>query len=114
DGLDIAYVHLHAAGGKWSMEILQTTTHVYEKEWVEKLRDAIKLSALDYMLLHTDFGHYIGRAVNAFIAANDLEHKVDMIASHGHTTFHLPLRGMTGQIGDGAAIAAETGLPVIS
>jgi anhydro-N-acetylmuramic acid kinase len=39
---------------------------------------------------------------------------VDLIASHGHTTFHVPARRMTGQVGDGAAIAAQTGLPVIS
>ncbi|MCG7857570.1 anhydro-N-acetylmuramic acid kinase [Flavihumibacter sediminis] len=114
DGLDIAYVHLHAAGGNWSMDIQHSETHPYTPEWAEKLRNAINLSALDYMLLHADYGHYIGKAVNDFIARFGLEHKVDMIASHGHTTFHLPLRGMTGQIGDGAAIAAETALPVIS
>ena len=114
DGLDIVYVHLHAAGGSWSMDIQHSFTHPYPAEWVERLKGATALSGLDYMLLHTDYGHYIGKAVNAFIERFGLEHKVDMIASHGHTTFHLPLRGMTGQVGDGAAIAAETGLPVIS
>jgi anhydro-N-acetylmuramic acid kinase len=43
-----------------------------------------------------------------------LDHKVNLIASHGHTTFHLPAQKMTHQLGDGAAIAAITGLPVIS
>ena len=36
------------------------------------------------------------------------------MASHRHTTFHEPGNKMTGQIGDGAAIAAETRLPVVS
>ena len=37
-----------------------------------------------------------------------------LVASHGHTTFHLPSRQMTAQLGDGAAIAAETQLPVVT
>ncbi|GAO41617.1 putative anhydro-N-acetylmuramic acid kinase [Flavihumibacter petaseus NBRC 106054] len=114
DGLDIAYVHLQETGGKWSVEIQYATCLPYSHEWQEKLRSAIHLTALDYMLLHADYGHFIGQAVNQFIETHGLWHKVDMIASHGHTTFHLPLRSMTGQLGDGAAIAAETGLPVIS
>ena len=45
---------------------------------------------------------------------NNLHHQVSIIASHGHTTFHLPEKKMTHQLGDGAAIAAETKLPVVS
>ncbi|RYG54070.1 MAG: hypothetical protein EOO01_02575 [Chitinophagaceae bacterium] len=52
--------------------------------------------------------------VNRFIDENSLHYKVGMIASHGHTTFHVPHRKMTAQLGDGAAIAAETGLPVVT
>ncbi|HEY8898263.1 MAG TPA: anhydro-N-acetylmuramic acid kinase, partial [Niastella sp.] len=36
------------------------------------------------------------------------------IASHGHTTFHSPAGRMTAQLGDGAAIAAVTGINVVS
>ena len=57
DGLDIAYVYLHETGGRWSMEIQHTYCHHYTEEWVEKLRNAINLSARDYMLLHADYGH---------------------------------------------------------
>ncbi|MBS1563687.1 MAG: anhydro-N-acetylmuramic acid kinase, partial [Bacteroidetes bacterium] len=111
DGLDIAYVHFHETGGKWSYELLQAETLPYAPEWAARLRTAIGLSALDYQLLHADYGHYIGREVNRFIETHGLHHKVDVIGSHGHTTFHMPARRMTGQVGDGAAIAAETGLP---
>jgi anhydro-N-acetylmuramic acid kinase len=36
-----------------------------------------------------------------------------LVASHGHTVFHYPKNGFTTQIGDGAALAAECGLPVV-
>ena len=114
DGLDIAYVHLHETGGKWSYEILAAECVDYTAEWKQKLTNDIHLSGLDYQLLHTAYGHFIGEKVNHFINENRLQHKVDLIASHGHTTFHLPKQKMTAQIGDGAAIAAETQLPVVS
>jgi anhydro-N-acetylmuramic acid kinase len=64
--------------------------------------------------LHTSYGKHIGSQVNTFIEENSLEHQVQLIASHGHTTFHVPHLGMTAQLGDGAAIAAETGINVVS
>ncbi|MDZ4793505.1 MAG: anhydro-N-acetylmuramic acid kinase, partial [Bacteroidota bacterium] len=57
---------------------------------------------------------YTGQLVNHFIEDHQLQYKVAVIASHGHTTFHMPARKMTAQLGDGAAIAAETRLPVVS
>lgn len=114
DGLDIAFVEFQETGGKWTFEIIQADCAEYCKEWEEKLRNAVTLSALDYQLLHADYGHYIGQQVNAFIAKHGLEHKVNLVASHGHTSFHLPQLQMTAQLGDGAAIAAETRLNVVS
>ncbi|MEO5682235.1 MAG: anhydro-N-acetylmuramic acid kinase [Chitinophagaceae bacterium] len=114
DGLDIAYVHLHQAGGKWTYEILHTQCEPYCAAWLDKLSNAVKLPAVDYQLLHTAYGHYTGAVVNKFIDDNNLHHQVHLVASHGHTTFHLPKQQMTGQLGDGAAIAAVTGLPVVS
>ncbi|MFV0604616.1 MAG: anhydro-N-acetylmuramic acid kinase [Niabella sp.] len=114
DGLDIAFVEFLENGGKWSFEILEADCYSYSDEWIDRLKAATMLSALDYQILHCDYGHYLGQQVNKFIAANSLQYRVGMIASHGHTTFHLPAKRMTGQIGDGAAIAAETGLPVVS
>ncbi|MGG9971315.1 anhydro-N-acetylmuramic acid kinase [Ferruginibacter sp. SUN002] len=114
DGLDIAYVVFEETGGKWNYEIIQGECIAYTDEWTNKLKTAIDLSALNYQLLHTAYGHYIGEKINEFITANNLEHKVHLIASHGHTTFHVPAKKMTAQLGDGAAIAATTKLPVVS
>lgn len=114
DGLDIVFAEFHENGGKWSYEIAEAGCYPYPKEWVARLTAATGLPALDYQLLHTAYGHYLGEQVNRFIEEKKLHYKVALVASHGHTTFHLPDQRMTAQLGDGAAIAAETKLPVVS
>ncbi|MEO9021971.1 MAG: anhydro-N-acetylmuramic acid kinase [Ginsengibacter sp.] len=114
DGLDICFVELNETAGKWEYEIKCAACAEYTGEWTRKLKDAIHLPALQYQLLHTDYGHYLGTMVNDFIEKFQLHHKVSLIASHGHTTFHFPEKKMTHQLGDGAAIAAVTELPVVS
>lgn len=39
---------------------------------------------------------------------------VDVVGFHGHTILHRPKDGITRQIGDGALLAALTGIPVVS
>jgi anhydro-N-acetylmuramic acid kinase len=78
------------------------------------LRHATSLNALDYQLLHAEYGHYLGQQVNKFIDEYNIQFQVQLIASHGHTTFHVPSKKMTAQLGDGAAIAAVTGINVVS
>ena len=114
DGLDIAFVELLESAGKWSFKIIHANCDKYTDELIIELRDAHQLNALDYQLLHASFGHYIGSRVNDFIETNNLDHQVHLVVSHGHTTFHLPEKLMTAQLGDGAAIAAETKLPVVT
>jgi len=114
DGLDIAFVEFQEKAGKWNYEIIKAACKEYDIEWQAKLRDAIELSARDYQLLHTEYGKYLGEKVNEFIEDHQLHHQVNLIASHGHTTFHLPEKRMTHQLGEGAAIAAETRLPVVT
>ena len=113
DGLDIAFIHFHENAGTWNFEIVHAECYPYSTEWINKLQSSVQLNALDYQLLHAEYGHYLGAAVNAFINQYQLQYQVQLIASHGHTTFHVPHKRMTAQLGDGAAIAAETGIPVI-
>ncbi len=114
DGLDIVFAEIQENGGKWTYEIQFADCYSYTDEWINKLKQATSLSALDYQLLHTEYGHYLGQQVNRFIDENELQYKVALVASHGHTTFHIPAKKMTAQLGDGAAIAATTQLPVVS
>jgi anhydro-N-acetylmuramic acid kinase len=114
DGLDIVFAHLDFNAGKWNYEIKQKTCYPYSEEWTIKLRSAQTLSAYDYLVLHTEYGHYLGQQVNRFVNDNGLQFQVQLISSHGHTVFHFPGKHMTAQLGDGAAIAAETGINTIS
>ena len=114
DGLDIAFVEFHEQAGAWAYEIKVAECYAYSPEWVDKLKKATTLNAAEYQLLHTAYGHYTGQLVNAFIEEHGLHYQVQLIASHGHTTFHMPAQKMTAQLGDGAAIAAVTGINVVS
>ncbi|HVM87769.1 MAG TPA: anhydro-N-acetylmuramic acid kinase [Puia sp.] len=114
DGLDIAYVHLHENAGRWNFEIIMADCYEYDETWRNKLQSATKMSAFDYQLLDVSYGHYLGERVNSFIAENNLQFQVQLVTSHGHTTFHLPEKKMTAQIGNGAALAAVTGINVVN
>lgn len=114
DGLDIAYVEFNETAGNWNYEIKCAACIEYENEWIEKLKSAVDLPAKEYQLLHASYGRFLGEKVNEFIEKFQLHHKVSLIASHGHTTFHIPEKRMTHQLGDGAALAAKTQLPVVS
>jgi anhydro-N-acetylmuramic acid kinase len=114
DGLDIVFAEFQEQGGQWSYELIQAGCLPYPEKWKVRLSGATGLSARDYLLLHSEYGHYTGQQVNAFIEQHQLHYKVAVIGSHGHTTYHLPNQQMTAQLGDGSAIAAVTQLPVVS
>ena len=114
DGLDIAFVQFQETGGKWSYEIIAADCYEYDESWINELSHATDLNARDYLLLDARYGQYLGKKINYFIEQNDLHHQVNLISSHGHTTFHEPGQLMTAQLGSGAAIAAATRLPVVS
>src|SRR5450432_2796342 len=86
DGLDIAYVHLQERAGKWEYEFVHTQCRPYPDAWRDRLATAPALSALDYQLLHADYGNWLGGQVLDFIAEQGLAYQVQLIASHGHTS----------------------------
>jgi anhydro-N-acetylmuramic acid kinase len=114
DGLDLAFAEFEVTGNRWSYQILSADCYPYPEEWIEKLSTATRLPARDYMQLHVDYGHLLGTFVNRFIEAHQLQYKVQLIGSHGHTTFHNPATRLTHQLGEGAALAATTGINVVS
>lgn len=112
DGLDLAYCELEFMNQKWTFRIGPAETIPYDEKWKVRLTQLEHQPAFIYPKTDLFYGKYIGQCINAFIKKNNL--KVDLIASHGHTVFHQPENGFTAQIGNGASIHAETGLPVVS
>lgn len=107
DGLDLAYCDINDRG----FRILAAETIPYPDAWARRLSALENATAYEYALADMELGHYFGRCVNHF--RHDHPGPVEAVASHGHTIFHQPQLRLTAQIGNGDAIAAETGLPVI-
>ncbi len=112
DGLDICFARFEKENSIWKFQILKAETVSYSKDIEDQLRNSIHLSAEKLLELHSEYGFYLGRAVENFITKNKIEN-IDVISSHGHTVFHQPQKKFTLQIGDGRAIKIETGLPVV-
>jgi len=53
-------------------------------------------------------------AVNTFLTANSVDRStIAVIGYHGQTVLHRPKEKLTVQLGDGAALARQTGIPVV-
>jgi anhydro-N-acetylmuramic acid kinase len=113
DGLDIAYCLFTCKAGGWSFKIGCAETIPYTTGWHKKLASAQLLGSAELLQLHAEYGTYLGQACRKFIARHVIS-DVDFIASHGHTIFHQPAKGFTFQLGDGNAIHATSGYPVVN
>ncbi len=111
DGLDMAICEFQLDSGNWSYSILHAETLIYPTELSQRLKKAYSSTASELAKLNSDFGRFIGTLANQLI--NKTKIKVDLIASHGHTIFHEPEKGYTLQIGNGAEIAAQTGITTV-
>lgn len=108
DGLDIAYCEFT---DDRNFQLLAAETYNYPAAWQERLASLHLASAEEYARADAELGRYFGEKVQHF---RDIHPgRVDYIASHGHTVFHQPENGFTAQIGDGNAIHAVTGIPVV-
>jgi anhydro-N-acetylmuramic acid kinase len=111
DGLDMAYCIFEKEKNNWSYKISHAKTFDYPDEWKNRL---LKLEIADAHQLaqaHAEYGKYCGTLIKCFMEETGL--KPNYISSHGQTIFHRPDLGYTFQLGDGAAIAATTGITTI-
>ena len=111
DGLDIAYCEF-SKNEDWSFKIIERTTIDYNDNWKFRLRNCMTLSEPELKTLDFDLGQFWGIETKKFIDKNSLE--VDFIASHGHTVFHQPEKGITLQIGDAQELSKQTKSNIIS
>jgi len=114
DGVDLALCVFEQRGTQWSFQILQSDCVPLGAEWEERLIQLPEENAEAYLQAHAEFGHFLGATARAFLENKEADWPVDLIASHGHTIFHQPAKKYTGQIGDGSAIAAQTGIDTLS
>ncbi|MDF1863219.1 MAG: anhydro-N-acetylmuramic acid kinase [Saprospiraceae bacterium] len=117
DGLDIAFCEFQlerknkkeVSVSNW--ELLEAETIPFSDKWAERLLGLPFQNARIYAQTDTYFGYYLGELIQGFLKKHQI--KPEAIASHGHTIFHDPEKRFTAQIGNGAAIAANVGIPVI-
>lgn len=114
DGLDVVYVPFHEKGGKWEYYLEAAECFSYPPALLSQLKQIPHLDALSYKRLDVAMGKFIGECILAFVEKYGLHYRVDLIGSHGHTGFHRPAEGWSDQLGNGAVIAAMTGLPVVT
>ena len=112
DGIDLILCRFHKDHEKWHYHIRKAETVEYSTDWKSKLNEAANLDAGSFLLLHNEYGVYIGEQVKNFLGSAVSD--VDLVASHGHTIFHQPDRRLTFQLGSGAAIAASCRITTIS
>lgn len=94
----------------WNIHFARTIP--YPAEWISTFKSLPAASARELVIADTALGHYYGAMINQMLKEHSLT--VDLIASHGHTIFHFPELKTTTQIGDGAAIVAETGIDTVT
>ncbi|MBK7028893.1 MAG: anhydro-N-acetylmuramic acid kinase [Bacteroidales bacterium] len=111
DGIDLAHCTFRIKESEYTFQLNACRTYPFSKEWSTRLNSLPESSALEYAMTHTALGKLLGTLVNEFL--KEFPFKVDYVASHGQTIFHQPAKGYTSQIGEGAAIAAMCGYPVI-
>lgn len=112
DGLDIAYCIFIQRKNKWKYSIEKAITYHYPDKWWKRLKNAHRLTAYELIKLHNEYGAYIGDLINTFL--NNINKKVDLISSHGHTIYHQPADNLTFQAGSGMEIARRTNITTIS
>ncbi|WP_321334900.1 anhydro-N-acetylmuramic acid kinase [uncultured Bacteroides sp.] len=113
DGLDVCCCTFTKEEEKWNFNINCAKGYSYPEDLKQKLgTGAQQMSALEFITFHSAYGQFLGKRVNEFM--NEFVVKPDIIASHGHTIFHEPKKKIMFQVGDGAAIAAETRIPTVS
>ncbi|MCT4636108.1 MAG: anhydro-N-acetylmuramic acid kinase [Bacteroidales bacterium] len=110
DGLDIAICKIDKQDIS-NTQILHAETIKYDIQMQNRLKNAHFLSGFDLLELHNLYGVYLGQEALKFIKKHNI--KADIISSHGHTVFHQPEKGITLQIGNGANIAAESGITTV-
>jgi anhydro-N-acetylmuramic acid kinase len=120
DGIDVALVR---TDGETVVERGAFLSLPYEPAFRDRLKQALEDAKLireraerpgDLSPMERDLTLRHVEAVRLFLQRAGLRASdIDLIGFHGQTVLHRPDEGLTVQIGDGAWLAKETGIPVV-
>src|SRR5262245_8776189 len=120
DGIDVAVIE---TDGETVSRFGPSAIHFYDESDEKLLRAAME--AAPAMRARDERLGVIGEAekavttlhasaVNTFLQMNGIDRgTIDVVGFHGQTILHRPKERLTVQIGDGAALSREVGLPVV-
>jgi anhydro-N-acetylmuramic acid kinase len=120
DGIDVALIE---TDGETVTRFGPSALHPYQEDEVALLRRA--MDAAPALRGRSERPGVIGEAeamttglhanaVNAFLTANGIDRNaIDVVGFHGQTVLHRPKEKLTVQLGDGAALARQLGIPVV-
>ncbi len=119
DGVDAAVARISGAGAGASVELLRLSRSPYPRALREKVSKAFTGTVKDICALNFELGEFFARAALKAVREAGLKlQDIDLIGSHGQTIYHIPpgpgRAGSTLQIGEGAVIAARTGVVTVS
>ena len=112
DGVDLAFCEFHLSPeNTWQYKIIEASTVPYTEEWIKRLKELPSQSGQNLVEADINYGKYLGKLAKDFLKKH--RYKTDFIASHGHTIFHQPDNSYTFQLGNGQALATESGITTI-
>lgn len=109
DGMDLCHCSFEFSDNRWNYTIQKAFTIEYPDDWLMKLGHAHLLPSQELLILHFEYGSWIGKQIKAHFGNIPL----DFISSHGHTVFHQADKGLTFQLGHGQSIANESGFTTV-
>lgn len=111
DAVDVALIE---TDGVSHVTFLAAQTFPYDPLFRRHMRDAI-MRGEGTPWLEEQITKKHATAVAAFLRAQNLAtDQIDLIGFHGQTLWHKPKKGQTLQLGDGAMLAALTGIDVVN
>ncbi len=111
DGIDLCCVHFYESEKQIKYRWVKGTTYPISPPLKKALQEASEEDKRLGSLLDQSFSQFALECLKSFL--KELNEKVDLIASHGHTVKHEPENKITVQIGDGTYWAKQLNLPVV-
>ncbi|MCP4310887.1 MAG: anhydro-N-acetylmuramic acid kinase [Bacteroidetes bacterium] len=112
DGVDMAFCEFCKDNEAWDSKIIHSETIPYPSKLKNRLENWAGLEMDEIMELDGTLGEHFAKVLNDFHKRHGA--RPELIASHGHTLFHEPEKGITFQAGHGGIMADRTGVTVIN